>query len=36
MRKWNFSAGPAAIPEEVLLEAQNEMLEWQGSGMSVK
>ena len=35
MRKWNFSAGPAAIPEEVLLEAQNEMLEWQGSGMSV-
>ena len=35
MRKWNFSAGPAAIPEEVLLEAQNEMLEWQGSGISV-
>ena len=35
MRKWNFSAGPAAIPEQVLLEAQNEMLEWQGSGMSV-
>ena len=35
MRKWNFSAGPAAIPEEVLKEAQSEMLEWQGSGMSV-
>ena len=35
MRKWNFSAGPAAIPEEVLKEAQSEMLEWQSSGMSV-
>ena len=35
MRKWNFSAGPAAIPEEVLQEAQAEMLEWEGSGMSV-
>ena len=35
MRKWNFSAGPAAIPEVVLQEAQAEMLEWQGSGMSV-
>ena len=35
MRKWNFSAGPAAIPEEVLKEAQSEMLEWQDSGMSV-
>ncbi len=35
MRKWNFSAGPAAIPEPVLQEAQDEMLEWQGSGMSV-
>ena len=35
MRKWNFSAGPAAIPEAVLQEAQAEMLEWQGSGMSV-
>ena len=35
MRKWNFSAGPAAIPESVLQEAQAEMLEWQGSGMSV-
>jgi phosphoserine aminotransferase len=34
MRKWNFSAGPAAIPEEVLQEAQAEMLEWEGSGMS--
>jgi len=35
MRKWNFSAGPAAIPEVVLKEAQAEMLEWKGSGMSV-
>ena len=35
MRKWNFSAGPAAIPEVVLQEAQGEMMEWQGSGMSV-
>ncbi len=35
MRKWNFSAGPAAIPEAVLKEAQSEMLEWQDSGMSV-
>ncbi len=35
MRKWNFSAGPAAIPEPVLQEAQSEMLEWQDSGMSV-
>lgn len=35
MRKWNFSPGPAAIPEVVLKEAQAEMLEWKGSGMSV-
>jgi len=35
MRKWNFSAGPAAIPEVVLREAQAELLEWKGSGMSV-
>ena len=35
MRKWNFSAGPAAIPEAVLEEAQSEMLEWKDSGMSV-
>jgi phosphoserine aminotransferase len=35
MRKWNFSAGPAAIPEAVLQEAQAEMMEWYDSGMSV-
>ena len=35
MRKWNFCAGPAAIPEEVLKESQNELLEWNFSGSSV-
>ena len=34
-RPYNFSAGPAAIPEEVLQQAAREMLDWQGSGMSV-
>jgi phosphoserine aminotransferase len=34
-RVYNFSAGPAALPEEVLQQAQTEMLDWQGSGMSV-
>ena len=34
-RVFNFSAGPAAIPLEVLERAQAEMLDWQGSGMSV-
>ncbi len=34
-RVYNFSAGPAALPEEVLQQAQAEMLDWQGSGMSV-
>ncbi len=31
----NFSAGPSALPEEVLKQAQDEMLEWRDSGMSV-
>ncbi len=31
----NFSAGPAAIPTEVLMRAQEELLDWQGSGMSI-
>lgn len=36
MRKvYNFSAGPAMLPEEVLLQAQKEMLDWQGTGMSI-
>ncbi|MFI3185426.1 MAG: aminotransferase class V-fold PLP-dependent enzyme, partial [Methylococcaceae bacterium] len=34
-RVFNFSAGPSAFPESVLLQAQQEMLEWRGSGMSV-
>ena len=34
-RPYNFSAGPAAIPEEVLQTAAAEMLNWHGSGMSV-
>ncbi len=34
-RVYNFSAGPSAFPESVLLQAQQEMLEWRGSGMSV-
>jgi phosphoserine aminotransferase len=34
-RPYNFSAGPAALPEEVLREAAAEMLDWHGSGMSV-
>ncbi|MBD8879736.1 3-phosphoserine/phosphohydroxythreonine transaminase [Rhodanobacter sp. 7MK24] len=32
---WNFSAGPAALPREVLERAQRELLDWNGSGMSV-
>jgi phosphoserine aminotransferase len=34
-RPFNFSAGPAAIPEEVLTQAAAEMLDWHGSGMGV-
>ena len=34
-RVWNFSAGPAALPEEVLRQAQEEMLDWHGTGCSV-
>lgn len=32
---WNFSAGPSKLPTEVLQQAAAEMLDWQGSGMSV-
>ena len=35
MRVFNFAAGPATLPIEVLEQARNEMLDWQGSGMSV-
>ncbi|MDH4290354.1 MAG: 3-phosphoserine/phosphohydroxythreonine transaminase [Aquincola sp.] len=34
-RVFNFSAGPAALPEPVLRRAAEEMLDWHGSGMSV-
>jgi phosphoserine aminotransferase len=34
-RVYNFSAGPAALPEEVIRRATEEMLDWNGSGMSV-
>ncbi len=34
-RVYNFSAGPAVIPESVLKEAAEEMLDYKGSGMSV-
>jgi len=32
---FNFSAGPAVLPKEVLAQARDEMLDWHGSGMSV-
>ena len=35
MRVFNFSAGPAVLPEPVLAQAAAEMLDWHGSGMSV-
>ncbi|MGH7238623.1 MAG: 3-phosphoserine/phosphohydroxythreonine transaminase [Candidatus Saccharimonadales bacterium] len=35
MRVYNFSAGPAMVPEPVLRQAAEEMLDWHGHGMSV-
>ena len=35
MRVYNFSAGPAMMPLEVLEQARDELLDWGGSGMSV-
>ena len=35
MRPYNFSAGPAVMPDEVLHQAAAEMLDWHGSGMGV-
>jgi phosphoserine aminotransferase len=35
MRAYNFSAGPAILPEEVLKEAASELLDYQGTGMSI-
>ncbi len=34
-RKYNFCAGPAALPEAVLQQAQQEICDWQGRGLSV-
>ncbi len=34
-RAFNFCAGPATLPEPVLKQAQEEMLDWRGTGMSV-
>ena len=34
-RAYNFGAGPAMLPDALLLEAQAELLNWQGEGMSV-
>ena len=34
-RCFNFCAGPAALPEEVLLQAQKELVDWQGAGLSI-
>ena len=34
-RIYNFSAGPAVLPEEVLAEAAEEMMDYRGCGMSV-
>lgn len=34
-RVYNFSAGPAMLPLEVLEQARDEMLDWDGSGMSI-
>lgn len=34
-RPYNFGAGPATLPESILLEAQAELLSWQGCGMSI-
>jgi len=35
MRAYNFSAGPAILPEEVLKEAQTELLDYKGTGISL-
>lgn len=35
MREFNFSAGPATLPEAVLKEAQSELVDYQGTGMSI-
>jgi len=32
---YNFASGPATLPKEVLLQAQSELLDWNGTGLSV-
>ena len=34
-RRFNFCAGPASIPESVLAEASEQLMDWQGRGLSV-
>ncbi len=34
-RPYNFGAGPATLPESLLIEAQAELLNWEGQGMSI-
>ncbi|MBS1198912.1 MAG: phosphoserine aminotransferase apoenzyme [Proteobacteria bacterium] len=34
-RLWNFSAGPAVMPEEVLRQVQEELLDWHGAGCGI-
>ena len=34
-RVYNFSAGPSMLPESVLEQAQKELLNYEGSGMSI-
>lgn len=35
MRNYNFSAGPSMLPEEVLKQVQKDLLDYEGTGMSV-
>ena len=35
MTIYNFSAGPAVLPHDVLMQVQAELVDWHGSGMSV-
>ena len=35
LRKYNFSAGPAMLPEVVLRQAQEELQNWHGAGASI-
>ena len=34
-RKYNFCAGPAALPEPVLEQARDDLMDWQGAGLSI-